>query len=202
MAVNKNKPRNEATKLTQVSWALSLEETSARFPRIAWCCVSAALVAPPATPTNAFIVDVPHSMNVAWSRNWGRTNISIPMATSFNTSARTRHFLESMSSSVLIRKEFFFCWLSIFTWIRIRICLVWEMSLTLSTMQIEFSQNDPHRLSEPVSGIKNVSVDIWKLMNAECGYLFTHVTVADSGLAMSLPTPIPFKIACVVRVPV
>lgn len=41
-----------------------------------------------------------------------------------------------------------------------------EMSITLSTMQIEFSQNDPHRLSKPVNGIKNV---IW-YSKYECGW--------------------------------
>lgn len=101
IAVRRNNPMNEAIKLTNVSCALSLDETSAKFPRIAWCCVKADRVAPPATPTIAFIKVVAHNIYVAICLNFGRINISIPMATSLSTSALSRHFLESRSSSVL-----------------------------------------------------------------------------------------------------
>lgn len=65
IAVSRYNPMNEAIKLTHVSCELSLDETSAKLPRMAWCCVSADRVAPPATPTMALIDVVAHSMKVA-----------------------------------------------------------------------------------------------------------------------------------------
>lgn len=99
IVVSRKRPIKLAIKFTHVSWALSLEETSARLFLIAWCWVKADLVAPPATPTIAFMVVVPHKMYVATSGNLGRQIISIPMAISFRISARILHFFESKSRS-------------------------------------------------------------------------------------------------------
>lgn len=89
---------NEAIKLTNVSCELSFDATSAKLPRMAWCCVNADRVAPPATPTIALIDVVAHSMNVAWSGKCGKIIISDAIAISFKMSARIRHFFESMSN--------------------------------------------------------------------------------------------------------
>lgn len=59
--------------------------------------MTAAFVAPPATPTIAFIVVDKHSNCVENIGTTGSKNISTHIAESFKKSAKSRHFLQSAS---------------------------------------------------------------------------------------------------------
>ncbi len=64
-----------------------------------WCCVSAARVAPPATPTIAFITLAMQTRKTNIEGNRAETS-SMPMARSFRMSATRRHCLQFESKSV------------------------------------------------------------------------------------------------------
>ena len=89
-----------AKRLTRVSWDPSLAATSEMLLALAWCCVTAALVAPPATPTSALATLAAH--RTSWRARRGRSGpaSSSIMAASLRTSAKRRHFLQAWSRSV------------------------------------------------------------------------------------------------------
>lgn len=195
MAVSKYSPMKEAIKLTNVSWEPSFDATSAKFPRIAWCCVSAERVAPPATPTIALIEVVAHRMNVACSWKRGKTNISVAIAMSFSISARIRHFFESISNWELSRIEF-----QQFN----------SLNLGLGRRSAAYPFHHANRILPkwPAPSLSTLNhttsfLGMKKSLSkrSDCNSL-THVTVAERAFTASLPTPTPFRIACVDRVPV
>lgn len=93
-------PKTEAIKFTRVSWLPSLAETSAKLLQSAWCWVIAARVAPPATPTIAFIVVEAQSTYTEYTEKYGMVNSS-DIAISFRMSANKRQRLHRASSSLL-----------------------------------------------------------------------------------------------------
>lgn len=114
---------------------------------------------------------------------------------SFKISARIRHFFESISNCELkihqrnfIENQFLFQF-------------NFDLFYPFHQAKNIFPKWPAPSLSTCEKCEKFASITFFSNKLDSDYLVFTHVTVADSGLTISLPTPTPFRIACVESVP-
>ena len=95
--------RQRATRLTSVSWLPSLAARSAMLLFRAWCWATAALVAPPATPTRLRPTPARQRTGSTSGRGRNLAKSSTIITRSLVMSANIRHLLQSWSRLVPTR---------------------------------------------------------------------------------------------------